>query len=141
MKQILVFILFSALLCWFMFSPIYKHVLIVRQAVIQKEVDLLLEVGANGSHGYISHAMIVESRQRLEARGFTGNDIQYVVTTSSGDIGTNPAQPVLRGVGIQLLISYPYERLLEIDRLVGISPPADTARMTAIGMKMSEYVP
>jgi hypothetical protein len=141
MKQILVFILFSALLCWFMFSPIYKHVLIVRQAVIQKEVDLLLEIGANGSHGYISNAMIAESRQRLVARGFTGDDIQYVITTSNGDVGTNPAQPVLRGIGIQLLISYPYERLLEIDRLVGISPPAETARMTANGMKMSEYVP
>jgi hypothetical protein len=141
MKQILVFILFSALLCWFMFSPIYKHVLIVRQAVIQKEVDLLLEIGANGSHGYISNEMIDESRQRLEARGFTGNDIQYVITTSSGDSGMNSDQPVLRGIGIQLLISYPYERLLEIDRLVGISPPAETDRMTASGMKMSEYVP
>jgi hypothetical protein len=141
MKQILVFILFSALLCWFMFSPIYKHVLIVRQAVIQKEVDLLLEVGANGSHGYISDAMLAESRQRLEARGFDSTDIRYAVTTSIGDDGTDPARPVLRGVGIQLHISYPYQRLFEIDRLVGISPPDATTRMTASGMKMSEYVP
>src|SRR5690554_5133681 len=141
MKQILVFILFSAILCWFMFSPIYKHVLIVRQAVIQKEVDFLLEVGANGSHGFINAVMLQESRQRLAARGFNSSDLHYVVTTSNGDDGTNPTQPVLRGIGIELLISYPYERLLEIDRLVGISPPEPTSRMTASGMKMSEYVP
>jgi hypothetical protein len=141
MKQILVFILFSAMLCWFMFAPIYKHVLIVRQAVIQKEVDLLLEVGANGSHGYISDAMLQESRQRLTARGFISSDLLYVVTTSNGDDGTDPARPVLRGVGIQLFISYPYQQLLEIDRLVGISPPDASSRMTASGMKMSEYVP
>lgn len=141
MKQILVFILFSAMLCWFMFSPIYKHVLIVRQAVIQKEVDLLLEVGANGSHGYISEAMLQESRQRLAARGFISSDIQYDVTTSSGDDGTDPARPVLRGIGLQLIITYPYQRLFEIDRLIGISPPDAASRMTASGMKMSEYVP
>lgn len=141
MKQILVFILFSTLLCWFMFSPIYKHVLIVRQAVIQKEVDLLLEVGANGSHGYISETMLQESRQRLAVRGFISTDLQYTVTTSSGDDGTDPARPVLRGIGIQLLISYPYQRLFDIDRLIGISPPDIFSRMTASGMKMSEYVP
>ncbi len=141
MKQILVFILFSAILCWFMFSPIYKHVLIVRQAVIQKEVDLLLEIGANGSHGYISEGMIEESRLRLTTRGLISADLQYDVTTSSGDDGTDPARPVIRGVGIQLLISYPYQRLFDIDRLVGISPPESTSRMTASGMKMSEYVP
>lgn len=28
--------------------PVYKHVVIVRQAVLQKEVDYLLEIGANG---------------------------------------------------------------------------------------------
>lgn len=141
MKQILVFILFSAILCWFMFSPIYKHVLIVRQAVIQKEVDLLLEIGANGSHGYISEAMLHESRLRLATRGLISSDLHYDVTTSSGDDGTDPARPVIRGVGIQLLISYPYQRLFDIDRLVGISPPDSSSRMTASGMKMSEYVP
>ncbi|MEX2415271.1 MAG: hypothetical protein WD424_03935 [Paenibacillaceae bacterium] len=141
MKQILVFILFSALLCWFMFSPIYKHVLIVRQAVIQKEVDLLLEVGANGSHGYISEMMLQESRQRLAARGFISTDLQYTISTSNGGDGTDPARPVLRGIGIQLLISYPYQRLFDIDRLIGISPPDVSSRMTASGMKMSEYVP
>jgi len=141
MKQILVFILFSAMLCWFMFSPIYKHVLIVRQAVIQKEVDFLLEVGANGSHGYISDAMLQASRERLSARGFISTELQYVVTTSSGDDGTDSARPVLRGTGIRLLISYPYQQLFEIDRLVGISPPDASSRMTAHGMKMSEFVP
>ncbi len=141
MKQILVFILFSAILCWFMFSPIYKHVLIVRQAVIQKEVDLLLEIGANGSHGYISEAMLQDSRLRLATRGFTSTELIYDVKTSSGDVGSDPARPVIRGVGIQLLISYPYKSLFDIDRLVGIRPPDAASRMTASGMKMSEYVP
>jgi hypothetical protein len=141
MKQILVFILFSALLCWVMFSPIYKHVLIVRQAVLQKEVDLMLEIGANGSHGYINEAMVQESQLRLSARGFDSSDLVYTVTTSNGIDGTDSERPVLRGTGIQLSITYPYQRLFEIDRLVGITPPDASARMAASGMKMSEYVP
>lgn len=141
MKQILVFILFSALLCWFMFSPIYKHVLIVRQAVLQKEVDFMLEIGANGSHGYIDETMIERSRERLVARGFVVSDLLYTVTTTSGEDGMDSQRPVLRGIGIQLSISYPYHRLFEIDRLAGITPPDASARMAANGMKMSEYVP
>ena len=141
MKQILVFILFSALLCWFMFSPIYKHVLIVRQAVLQKEVDLMLEIGANGSHGYIDDIMIEDSIQRLVERGFVASDLTYAVTTSSGDEGTNAERPVLRGIGIQLTVTYPYQRLFDIDRLIGIDPPDAADRMAASGMKMSEYVP
>ena len=141
MKQILVFILFSALLCWFMFSPIHKHVLIVRQAVLQKEVDLMLEIGANGSHGYIDDIMVEDSIQRLEERGFVASDLTYVVTTSSGDEGTSAERPVLRGIGIQLTVTYPYQRLFDIDRLIGIDPPDAADRMAASGMKMSEYVP
>ena len=70
MKQILVFVLFAAMMCWFMFAPIYKHILIMRQALLQKEVDYLLEIGANASHGYIGQDMIEASRMRLEERGF-----------------------------------------------------------------------
>jgi hypothetical protein len=141
MKQILVFILFAAMLCWAMFAPIYKHVVMFRQAMLQKEVDYMLEIGANASHGYIDGAAIEASRLRLAGHGFKPDQLEYVVTTTSGADGTNPAAPVHRGVGIGLVISYPYENLFEIDRLIGISPPAEHARMSAAGMKMSEYVP
>jgi hypothetical protein len=141
MKQLLVFILFAGILCWFMFAPVYKHVLIVRQAVLQKEVDLLLEIGANGSHGYIDSSMIEDSRQRLIKRGFVASDIHYLVATTTGEEGSNSNRPVIRGTGIQLTITYPFHRLFEIDRLVGITPPQASDRMKANGMKMSEYVP
>jgi hypothetical protein len=141
MKQILVFVMLSAILCWFMFAPIYKHVIIVRQAVLQKEVDLLLEIGANGSHGFIDQLMIAESRQRLAERGFVPGDLIYEVSTTSQVSGTSRIAPVLRGTGIQLEITYPYGNLFQIDRLVGITPPAEGSRMAAFGLKMSEYVP
>jgi hypothetical protein len=47
----------------------------------------------------------------------------------------------MRGTGIRLVIRYPYDRLLDIDRLMGIEPPPESARISAAGMKMSEYVP
>lgn len=141
MKQILVFILFAAMLCWFLFAPMYKHVLLIRHAVLQQEVDYLLEVGANGAHGYIDAAMMNESRIRLADRGFNTGQLQYDVSTTSGANGTNPSVPLLRGVGIKLTITYPYERLFLIDRLIGIAIPGETERMGASGMKMSEYVP
>lgn len=141
MKQILVFILFSATLCWLMFAPVYKHIMIVRQALLQKEVDYLLEVGANGTHGYIDTSMINASKLRMADRGFNPSGLAYVVTTNSGVSGTNTSVPVLRGIGLGLQISYPYQRLFVIDRLIGIAVPAETDRMGASGMKMSEYVP
>ena len=141
MKQILVFVLFSAMLCWFMFAPIYKHVAIMRQAVLQKEIDYLLEIGANGDHGYIDETMIEASKIRLAGRGFDPAKLEYIVTTTTGEEANNPAEPLLRGTGIQLMLTYPYERLFEIDRLVGIEPPPEGGRMRAGGMKMSEYVP
>jgi hypothetical protein len=140
-KQILVFILFASLLCWLMFSPIYKHVLIVRQAVLQKEVDLLLEVGTNASHGYIDLVMINQSKERLTERGFIGSDLLYIIDTTNGGSGSDSTERVIRGEGIRLVISYPYHHLLEIDRLIGISPPDPNARIAAGGMKMSEYLP
>ncbi|GIP35440.1 hypothetical protein [Paenibacillus sp. J2TS4] len=141
MKQILVFIMFVTLLCWFMFAPVYKHVIITRQAVLQKEVDYLLEVGASGARGYIDPGMIGQSRQRLEERGFIGADLDYLVTTTTGVGGRNSGEPVPRGNGIRLMITYPYGGLFIIDRLVGIAPPSEGAVMAAVGMKMSEYVP
>jgi hypothetical protein len=141
MKQILVFILFATMLCWFMFAPVYKHVIILRQALLQKEVDYLLEVGASGMNGYISPVMLAASKLRLQERGFEPNDLQYTVTTTAGVDGMNPSLPVMRGVGIGLQVTYPYHRLLVIDQLVGISVPSTSTRMGAAGMKMSEYVP
>lgn len=137
----MVFVLFSAMLCWTMFAPIYKHVLIIRQAVLQKETDLLLEIGANASHGYIDNRMIEASRERLAAKGFDPGELEYVVTTDNGEAATDPDRPVVRGTGIRLMLSYPYERLFEIDRLVGIKPPPEGSRIQAEGMKMSEYIP
>ncbi|MBD2870915.1 hypothetical protein [Paenibacillus arenilitoris] len=141
MKQLLVFVLFAAMLCWLMFSPIYKHVLIVRQAVLQQEVDYLLEVGASGSYGFISAAMQEQSRERLARFGMRPDDIVFELSTTSGAEASNPYAPVPRGVGIALTMSYPYENLFEIDRLIGLAPPSPSERMKATGMKMSEYVP
>ncbi|EFM11828.1 conserved hypothetical protein [Paenibacillus curdlanolyticus YK9] len=141
MRSILIFVLFAGLLCWMMFSPIYKHVLIVRQAALQQEADYLLEVGANGSHGYIDATMINQSKQRLAAIGLRPDDIEYDVTSTDGSIATSASAPVLRGIGLALTVSYPYDGLFAIDRLVGIEPPPADARMRATGMKMSEFVP
>jgi hypothetical protein len=141
MKQILMFVLFATLLCWQMFSPMYKHVIIVRQALLQQEVDYLLEVGANATYGYIDAAMIAASKGRLADIGFETADLDYTVTTTSGIDGTNPLAPVRRGTGIRVSLSYPYGTMFAIDRLIGIVPPTETARMSAAGMKMSEYIP
>ena len=141
MKQILIFVLLSAMLCWFMFAPVYKHVLIMRQAVLQQEVDLLLEWGANGEHGYIDGLMVEASRQRLAARGFDPAKLVYLISTDSGADGTNPEHPVLRGDGLRLEIRYPYESLFDIDRLAGIAIPEAGTHMSSAGLKMSEYVP
>lgn len=141
MKNILVFVLFAAVLCWLMFSPIYKHVLIVRQAVLQQEVDYLLEVGASGSYGYIDAAMMEQSRQRLAGFGMRPEDVVFEVSAESGLPAGNPSAPVPRGTGMKITASYPYENLFQIDRLIGLSPPASDKRLRAFGMRMSEYVP
>ncbi|MDF2926647.1 MAG: hypothetical protein K0R57_5561 [Paenibacillaceae bacterium] len=141
MKQILVFLLFAVMMVWFMFTPVYKHILILRQAALQKEVDYLLEVGASGTFGYVDDAMTELSRNRLAEIGFNRSQLDYTVTTTSGSAGNRADLPVQRGVGIRLTITYPYGNLFGIDRLLGISVPDDTERMGAAGMKMSEYVP
>lgn len=140
MKQLLVFVLFAALFCWLMFSPIYKHVLVIRQSLLQQEADYLLEVGASGRFGYIDGSMVAESRSRLAQYGFSTPLLVYDVSTTTGAEGENAAAPLPRGIGIRLMISYPYENLLNIDRLIGLESPPD-ARIAGGGMKMSEYVP
>lgn len=141
MKQLLAFILLSGMICWFMFAPVYKHVLVMRHALLQQEVDFLLEMGANADHGYIDARMMEEAVRRLAAHGFDPGLLQFEASSTSGDPVTDPANPVLRGTGIRLQINYPYESLFAIDRLIGVTGPDGTQRMSAAGMKMSEYVP
>jgi len=141
MKQLLVFVLFAATFCWLMFSPVYKHVLVIRQALLQQETDYLLEIGASGSYGYIDGTMVAASRSRLAEYGFAPSQLRYEITTTSGAEGDNAAAPLPRGTGIRLIVSYPYENLLQIDRLIGIEPPAEDVRIAGRGMRMSEYVP
>lgn len=141
MRNILVFVLFAAMVCWMMFSPIYKHVLIARQAVLQQETDYLLEVGASGSYGYIDAAMMEQSKERLAAFGLRPELVRFEVTADNGLAATDPASPLPRGTGIMLRMSYPYENLFQIDRLIGIAPISPDSRMRTFGMKMSEYMP
>ncbi len=141
MKQILVFVLFAAMLCWLMFSPIYKHVVIVRQAVLQQEVNYLLEIGASGGRGYISTQMQQQSRERLARFGMRPEAVRFEVSTTDGMSAMDASRPVPRGTGILLTMSYPYENLFEIDRLIGLEPVRADERMSAFGIKMSEYMP
>jgi hypothetical protein len=141
MKQLLVFVLFAGLFCWLMFSPVYKHVLVIRQALLQQEADYLLEIGASGRFGYIDGGMLAESRDRLAAHGFQSGRLEYEVSSTTGASADNPFAPLARGTGLKLTIRYPYDNLLDIDRLIGVQPPSDAARISAGGMKMSEYVP
>lgn len=141
MKQILVFVLFAAMFCWLMFSPVYKHVLIIRQALLQQEADYLLEIGASGRFGYIDNAMLLQSKERLAGYGFQPERLEYGVSSTTGEPADDSASPLRRGTGLRLTIRYPYDDLLDIDRLIGISAASAEARLTAGGMKMSEYVP
>jgi hypothetical protein len=141
MKQLLVFVLFASLFCWLMFSPVYKHVLLIRQALIQQEVTYLLEMGASGRYGYIDQEMVTESRERLSAYGFDPNRLSYEIASTSGAVADDRFAPLPRGVGLRLTIRYPYDNLLDLDRLIGLAPPANDARLSASGMKMSEFVP
>lgn len=140
MKQLLIFILMATVMCWLMFAPVFKHVAIMRQALLQQEVDYMLEVGANASFGHIGETAVSASRERLVQRGFAADEVVYRITTTDGRSGTDPDQPVPRGTGIILEIRYPYGQLFEIDRLIGLTPPASDAMMGARGVKMSEYV-
>jgi hypothetical protein len=139
-KSLLVFVLFAAMMCWLMFSPIYKHVLIVRQALLQKEVDYMLEVGASGQFGYIDSTMIMDSKQRLADYGLQPEKLIYEVKTTNNQTATDADHPVTRGIGISLSIRYPADDLYGIDRLIGLTPTKNV-RISANGLKMSEYVP
>ena len=140
MKQILAFIMFSTIICWMMFSPIYKHVLITRQAILQQEVDYLLEIGASGQYGFISGNMVDQSKRRLARFGLKTEKLQYEVSSTAGQLLLNDGYRVDRGEGIVLSLSYPYERLTAIDALIGIESVPEGQLMRAYGLRMSEYV-
>lgn len=139
MKQILTFILFATMICWILFSPIYKHVVLTRQAVIQQEVDFLLEVGASGKYGYVTDALIVDSKKRLAHLGFNPDQLRYEISSSMNFTPT-VEQRLPRGEVLTVTISYPYEKLFAIDALIGIEPFGEHERMRSYGVKMSEYV-
>lgn len=101
----------------------------------------MLEVGASGRFGYIDGAMVEESRNRLAQYGFSSASLQYSISSTTGAEGDNASAPLPRGMGLRLKITYPYENLLNIDRLIGLEPPPENARISGGGMKMSEYVP
>lgn len=138
MKPLLVFVLMASMLCWMMFAPTYKHVHLMRWAVLQSEADYLLEIGANASHGYIDEAMIASSRLRLTARGFQAELLEYVISAEDGTPAHLATMPVPRGVGMQLVIQYPVSELLSIDRMIGIDTPA-ASWIVAEGWRMSEF--
>lgn len=140
MKTILTFVMLSGIVCWLMFSSVYKHVLIMRQALLQQEVDLILETATQGHRGYVSAELVEQSKQRLADRGFEESGLSYVIEGTNGLSATDSARPVPRGEGIRLSISYPYEDLLLIDRLIGMSPPGPEERIGGTGLRMSEYI-
>lgn len=139
MKQLLMFILLATTLCWMMFAPVYKHVYILRQALLQQEVDYLLEVGTSGQYGYISPALIEQSRTRLKKFGLETAQLVYEARSTLGQAVSSPSQRVPRGEGIALTISYPVDGLFAIDGLIGVGAP-NQQRITAYGVQMSEYV-
>lgn len=139
MKQLLIFILLATTLCWMMFAPVYKHVYIMRQALLQQEVDYLLEVGTSGQYGYISQMLIDQSRERLKGFGLEPSQLVYEAKSTLGQSVLTSSERVPRGEGIALTISYPVEGLFAIDELIGVQAP-DKQRITAYGVQMSEYV-
>lgn len=124
-----------------MFSPIYKHVLVMREAMLQKEVDYLLEIGASASRGYIDEPMLRQARERLEQVGLRTESVLFTVSSTNGQPADNPSMPLLRGTGLRLTASYPYEGMFRIDSLIGIDIPGEEQRIVVTGLKMSEFVP
>ncbi len=101
----------------------------------------MLEIGASGNYGYIDESMVADSRQRMGEYGFNPALLEYEVTSTTGGEGRSASEPLPRGAGLRLKLTYPYERLLDIDRLIGLAPPSEDARIAGRGMRMSEYVP
>ena len=85
--------------------------------------------------------MIGASKERLKAKGFDVMKLEYMVRSETGLPADSPDAPLPRGTGLELTIRYPVEDLLNIDRLIGLTPPDSASHIQASGVKMSEYVP
>ena len=83
----------------------------------------MLEVGANGDHGYIDAAMMEQSKLRLAGFGLQPGLVEFEVSATNGASATSPAMPLPRGIGLSLSVSYPVDGLLAIDQLIGLTPP------------------
>ncbi|MEY4479631.1 MAG: hypothetical protein RLZZ267_309 [Bacillota bacterium] len=123
-----------------MFSGIYTHVLLSRQVLLQQEVNYLLEVATQARYGYMSSALISESKSRLASHGLEDGKLIYLISSTSGQSAVDASHPIPRGEGIILKISYPFDGLLDINQLVGIKPPSSEARINGFGQRMSEYI-
>jgi hypothetical protein len=111
---------------------------IMRQALLQQEVDYLLEVSTSGQYGYIPVGLIEQSRTRLARFGLNPQLLVYDAQSTLGH-AVIAAAHVPRGEGIALHISYPMENLFAIDSLIGVEAP-DKQYISAYGVQMSEYV-
>jgi hypothetical protein len=140
MKAILSFVLLAGTIAWVMFGGIYNHVLMTRQTLLQQEVNYVLEIATQAKYGYISNSVMEQSKARLASKGFDPTKLEYQVSSTTGQSSVDEFHPIPRGEAIVLKIRYPYEGLLEINRLVGILPPSSNARIGSSAQRMSEYI-
>jgi hypothetical protein len=140
MKAILSFVLLSGVFCWLIFSGMYNHALLLRQGALEQEVQLLLETATQAQNGYVSASMLERAMQHFEAKGMSRSKVQLTITSSNGQSAINARTPIPRGEGIHIQASYPYDGLLNINRLIGMIVPGESERFTYTASRMSEYV-
>ena len=140
MKAILSFVLLAGVFCWLIFSGMYNHTLLLRQGALEQEVELMLETATQAQNGYVSATMIERAMQHFEAKGMSRNKVQFTTSSTSAQSASNPLTPIPRGEGIRIQASYPYDGLLNINRLIGMVVPGDTDRFSYSATRMSEYV-
>lgn len=140
MKAILSFILLAGVFCWLIFSGMYHHVLLLRQGALEQEVELMLETATQAQNGYVSASAIEQAMQHFEAKGMSRQKVQLSISSTTGSSATNPLTPIPRGDGIRIQASYPYDGILNINRLVGMVVPGESDRFSYSATRMSEYV-
>lgn len=136
LTTILILVMLAPLILWLVFKPTYQHVLITRHDSLQNEVDYMLETGAR--LGYVDITMLNDSKERLVNKGFDSAKLQYSINSTTGQIATDPVQPLKRGTGLIVEISYPYDNAFIIDGLIGIPTPNSEERLKARGYQMVE---
>lgn len=140
MKVILSFVLLSGVFCWLIFSGMYNHALLLRQGALEQEVELMVETATQAQNGYVSSAMIARAMNHFEAKGMSPSKVQLTISSSTAQSATNPLTPIPRGEMIRIQASYPYDGLLNINRLIGMVVPSSTERFSYSATRMSEYV-